>query len=77
MSVRMPSSPGYQKANMKVIKLKTRPSIPVWKERALWGVAAAVFMILSIKPTLKALRRGYSHMTETANFVNTVGNYPQ
>ena len=77
MSVRMPSSPGYQKANMKVIKSRTRPSVPVWKERALWGAAAAVFMILSIKPTLKALRRGYSHMTETANFVNTVGNYPQ
>jgi hypothetical protein len=49
----------------------------MWKERTLWGAAAAVFMILSIKPTLKALRRGYSHMTETANFVNTVGNYPQ
>ena len=77
MSVRMPSSPGYQKTNMKTIKLETRPSRPVWKERTMWGAAAAVFMILSIKPTLKALRRGYSHMTETANFVNTVGNYPQ
>ena len=76
MSVRMPSSPGT-KTNMKTIKLETRPSRPVWKERTMWGAAAAVFMILSIKPTLKALRRGYSHMTETANFVNTVGNYPQ
>ncbi len=77
MSVRMPSSPGYQKTKMKTVKLETRPSIPVWKERALWGAAAAVFMILSIKPTYKALRRGYYHMTETRNFIRTVGNTPR
>jgi len=46
--------------------------------KTVWYVAAAVFLILNIKPTYKALRnRAYSHMTETAEFLETVGNYPQ
>lgn len=51
---------------------------PLLKTKTTWHVAAAVFLILSIKPTYKALRKwGYSQMTETANFLETVGNNPQ
>jgi len=50
----------------------------VMTNKTVWYVAAAVFLILNIKPTYKALRnRAYSHMTETAEFLETVGNYPQ
>jgi hypothetical protein len=53
-------------------------SQPLLKTKTTWYVAAAVFLILSIKPTYKALRKwGYYQVTETASFFETVGNYTQ